>query len=458
MRKRRGNSSQEDVLSCPPFRVTGSGREESLPSEHHDFEAERESLRSPSPSFVCAAAEPVSGERFSETSSSDTDSEDLSRSRGKAEEAEGSEAEPGETESSGEIPLIYAEAKDDDEVRVTSFERPSFDYYLLHGEVYEPKKKPMLSLVFVIHGMADYRRRYDALARALAREGHTTVLFDLRGHGESLLDGQRGFFSYNDGSEKQVDDISMLIAYFRGRYGDPRTYVLGHSLGSLFARAYLKRNPSELSGLLLLGSPAWNKHVNRGWVYSGIVSFFSPLKQAGWLWEKLKLNFFQTEGERKAAADDREVSRGSAGQGFSRGRTKRARGVSEKDRRREEEAGGSSRAGNLRSPRNVQRGFVFKMRAMRDVFDLMREVYLSRNWTVTQAQLPILFLTGKHDRLADVTHSGVKQAEARLRHIGYKNIAARYYENSAHELLFGEDRAQVLADILSFIERGNICF
>lgn len=394
-------------------------------------------------------------------------------------------------------------AASDSFVKVHTFRRKSRDNYYIHGEVYEPREGDIRSLVFFIHGMSDYRRRYDSFARFLAKEGHTVVLFDLRGHGESLVDGQRGFFFYNEGSERQIDDISLLIAYFKGKYSDPKTIIIGHSLGSLFARAFVKKNPSDLSALLLLASPAWKKGINFAWIYSGIVSFFSPLKPAKSLWNKLfmksenKFNndkSYRCENLRYPSINNKfrnfeartedvnvnshsnvrqtksplsinemnldsvnNVAIASLTEGLEESSSRNIRAVKiNKDAdsldtlascKKDEELS------QIRKSRPLHCGFIFKWRAMRDVFDLMREVYLSKNWTVTQKNLPIRFLTGAEDNnIAEVKSGGVERAVQRMKNLGYRNVEAIYFNHTGHDILFSKETDAIYKYIGEFLE------
>ncbi len=291
--------------------------------------------------------------------------------------------------------------------------------YVVHGDRYVPEDQNVKSLVFVVHGMSEYRRDYEDLALRLVDQGHAVVLFDLRGHGDSLVQKQRGFFWFNEGIDRQLDDMSYIFAMQRKACPNVPNVLLGHSLGSLLARAYVKRNPSEFSALLLMGSPAWSKRIPWVKALTGVISFFAPLMPARFV-EKEMIKSFSKHLDGLKLPWRWLASNETRAEAFYQ---------------------------------DPHCAFPFTYRGMYDVFSLMREVYRSKHWMVTQRQLPILFLTGTEDGCADVVGGGLKAAVGTLREQGYENVKEMLYQGCRHQLLFEVEANRVIEDIGRFVDQ-----
>lgn len=109
----------------------------------------------------------------------------------------------------------------------------------------------------VAHGMGEHARRYVAPLTPLMRAGWVVYADDHRGHGltaEGLE--QLGDFGEN-GAELIVEDLHRLTALARGEHPDLPLVLLGHSLGSFFAQAYVFDHSEAIDGLVLSGTAAF---------------------------------------------------------------------------------------------------------------------------------------------------------------------------------------------------------
>lgn len=100
--------------------------------------------------------------------------------------------------------------------------------------------------VVLCHGITATRHSVIHGSRALERAGHTVVLYDARGHGES--DPAPAGEGY--GYPELVGDLESVIDTAIGE----RDFVLvGHSMGAHTAVAYALRQPPRLAGLVVIG-------------------------------------------------------------------------------------------------------------------------------------------------------------------------------------------------------------
>lgn len=115
------------------------------------------------------------------------------------------------------------------------------------------------ALLLILHGMAEHSGRYDALASYLLEGNIHTYAQDHRGHGLTAeANGRLGHFADESGWEKVLADIERLDAHVRNLHPGVPVFILGHSMGSFLARAYIAGH--EVSGVILTGTG-----VKRAW-------------------------------------------------------------------------------------------------------------------------------------------------------------------------------------------------
>ena len=108
----------------------------------------------------------------------------------------------------------------------------------------------------IIHGMVEHSARYKRYAKELNEHGIAVFAADLRGHGKSTSPEDRGWFGESDGWARVAKDNFELANYITTKYGARQTFLLGCSMGSLFARTVMVDHPDFYSGVLILGTTA----------------------------------------------------------------------------------------------------------------------------------------------------------------------------------------------------------
>lgn len=106
----------------------------------------------------------------------------------------------------------------------------------------------------IVHGIAEYARRYDPFARYLTARGFLVVAEDHMGHGQSVNgEGIQGYF--HGGWFAAVDDTYQLLTDTRKAYPNVPYILFGHSMGSFMTRTLLCRYPdSGISGAVICGT------------------------------------------------------------------------------------------------------------------------------------------------------------------------------------------------------------
>jgi alpha-beta hydrolase superfamily lysophospholipase len=113
---------------------------------------------------------------------------------------------------------------------------------------------PARGAVQLTHGMGEHIRRYDPLAGALTAAGFLVVGQDHRGHGASApTDADLGRLGPG-GWPGLVDDVRSLAARTRAEQPDRPHVLVGHSMGSFAAQQYLLDHSGDVTAAALTGT------------------------------------------------------------------------------------------------------------------------------------------------------------------------------------------------------------
>ncbi|MGK5534204.1 alpha/beta fold hydrolase [Streptomyces sp. URMC 129] len=123
--------------------------------------------------------------------------------------------------------------------------------------IWLPPGRAPRALVQIAHGAAEHALRYDGFARHLTGHGFAVVASDHRGHGATA--GHTGGLGVARGSgwRAMVEDLRAVGARARAAMpGEPAVphVLFGHGMGSHLARDYAQEHGTGLDGLILSGT------------------------------------------------------------------------------------------------------------------------------------------------------------------------------------------------------------
>lgn len=127
------------------------------------------------------------------------------------------------------------------------------DHTRLYVNAWIPQNLPR-AVVMLSHGMAEHGGRYARLGTALTDAGFALYAHDQRGHGRTAASGVLGHYADQDGWNKVVGDLASLNASIGQRHPGVPVFLLGHSMGSYIAQAYLLHHSASIQGAVLSGS------------------------------------------------------------------------------------------------------------------------------------------------------------------------------------------------------------
>jgi len=292
----------------------------------------------------------------------------------------------------------------------------SCDGLMLDTLIYIPDSPR--GIVQISHGMAEHKERYKNFMEYLCNNGYVVVINDHRGHGKSIRDSNDLGYFYDESGKFIVDDLLKVTVYIKDRFSGLPVILLGHSMGSLVVRAYLKKYPKEINKLIVCGSPSKNDNIDMAITLTKLIK-----KVKG---DRYRSNFIYKLVFGKYMKD-------FSGDSPHQWICSNIDVVNEYDK------------DNLC-------GFVFTTNGFLNLFHLMKDVYNRDGWLCENIDIPILFVAGNADPVID---SEVKWQSAQdfLRSIGYTRISSKLYPNLRHEILNEIGKEEVYNDILEFI--GN---
>ena len=124
------------------------------------------------------------------------------------------------------------------------------------------------------HGMVEFIDRYKPLAEYLAGRGILVTGHDHLGHGGSIrTKADYGYFAEPDGNRAVLADLHAMTVRTKELYPGVPYFLLGHSMGSFYARQYLCEYGHELDGAIIMGT-GWQPEmtIRGGLLLAGILS------------------------------------------------------------------------------------------------------------------------------------------------------------------------------------------
>jgi len=243
---------------------------------------------------------------------------------------------------------------------------------------------------------------------------------DLRGHGKTAENGTLGHFADDDGWCKVVGDLASLNQHIGQQHPGMPIVLLGHSMGSYIAQAYLLHHSASLHGAILSGSNFQP------------VALYRAARQIARL-ERLR------QGPKGRSALIEFLSFGSFNKKFKPART-RFDWLS-------------------RDPLEVDKyandplcGFRCTNQLWVDLLGGLQQISKASNLVQIDPGLPLLVMGGECDpvsegkRLKDLAHA--------LRAAGSQNLQLNIYPQARHELFNESNRDEVTADVLNWIAQA----
>lgn len=275
----------------------------------------------------------------------------------------------------------------------------------------------------IVHGMCEYKERYLPFMDYLAGEGFITVIHDNRGHGKSICSQEDLGFLYKNGGRGYVEDIAQLTRIVREAYQSAPYFMLGHSMGSLGARTFIKEHDASINGLVVAGCPCFSRFSGfarsiQSSLSKKLGSHYRSEKITGIMESMFNKPFAKENIPHAWICSDREVVE--------------------------------------KFNTDPLCSFMFTLNGYEALLYLLKQTYSTKGWRVENPHLPIRFISGKDDPCM-ISEKKFFHAIRLLENVGYENISHRLFDGMRHEILNEKNNQLVYKDIaktlFSWIDR-----
>lgn len=294
------------------------------------------------------------------------------------------------------------------------------DGFPIHVHLWWPEDGAPRGLLHINHGVAEHGARYARFAEALTGAGWAVVAQDHRGHGLSVRDeGDRGHYADHDGWTVAREDAVAVSEWARARFPEGAFVLFGHSGGSHLA-----------THLLATHAGIWDAAI-----LSGPAGVVGPMRVAG----------------RGIAALERlRLGR--------RGRSRLLHFLSFGDFNRAFEPARTEYDWLSRDPDEVDKyandplcGFIVTTQHWFDHLGALALLGDTKGLSHIPHALPLRVIAGSMDPVGGATKQILPFLD-NLQAAGLTNVSHRFYTDARHELLNETNRAEVMADLMAWLD------
>lgn len=282
---------------------------------------------------------------------------------------------------------------------------------IIHGYWWLPEGEPK-AVVQLVHGMEEHILRYEPLAEYLTNNGYAVIGHDHLGHGASVFEEKdHGYFASEKGHHCVLKDMRAVTRLAEAAYPGKKIFMLGHSMGSFFARRYATLYPRALSGLILSGTG--QKPYNLVHFGKRLARLLGKAKGDHYRSKLVETMALGGNPLEKWLCSDQEVVDAYKNDPWC--------------------------------------GRPFTVKAYQDMFRLMEELAQGKDQNLVPKDLPILLVAGMKDPVGD--HSkGVLRVYNLYKSRDMKDVDVIFYRDDLHEIFNGVKKEEVYRDLLRFLD------
>lgn len=267
-------------------------------------------------------------------------------------------------------------------------------------------------IIILIHGMQEDSSRYQVISQYFNRHHYGVVLFDLLGHGPHAQ--QLGVIDHHDGFRAIVQQVTTLIEEVKQQHPFTDIVLLGHSMGSLIARAIGVRCSDKICKIILSATPPPNLLASLGRALTNIL--------------------IQIKGDCAYSSMIENLVFGKANKKFPN------------------LSWLSVNENNVTNyKKNSMYGFRFTLGAYRDLFRFVIDL-TKQHPPLVNPNVPIKIFVGSDDPIVG-GQRGLDKTIKALKTQGFKNVSWQVYANLRHEIMNEEQRFNILNDMIEFLNQ-----
>lgn len=286
----------------------------------------------------------------------------------------------------------------------------------------EKGREHFKGIVQIAHGMSEHIIRYESLAIYLVKQGYLVCGNDHRGHGQSV-ESEDDFGYFGDEDENWhflIKDMYSLMKRVQKENEKTKYFLLGHSMGSFLARAFIAEYGEFLNGVILMGTSSGHRFIDAAIAIANESVRHRGGKTRGGYINKLMVDFFNVRCLPVKTAYDWISSDHKVVDAFM------------KDERC---------------------AFMFTYSGYRDLFNLLKSVNLKSWYDKVPKNLPIFLISGEEDPVGDYGR-GVKKVYEHLLAHECKNVSIKVFKNMRHEIINEKGKCLAYREISQWLRKN----
>ena len=274
--------------------------------------------------------------------------------------------------------------------------------------------KPKANIMFV-HGMEEYKERYDAFASFLSANGYNVVLSDMRGHGKNAP--KLSHIADKHGDKLIIEDQKKIRQYMEETFPNLPNMIFAHSMGTIITRVLLQTESQKFTKVALSG------YVNP-----------NPASPVAVMLGNIVKTFKKPTGHSKL------LTSLAVGQ-FSK---------AVKDRKTDLEWLSYNEDNVKNYIADPLCGVEFTNGSYDALFHLLNNMGKAKKYKDVKVDLPILLISGVDDPCTG-GEKGREASKKTLLKAGFKDISVITLDKMRHEILNEDEKQVVYEDILKFL-------
>ncbi|PTU87184.1 lysophospholipase [Staphylococcus pasteuri] len=274
-----------------------------------------------------------------------------------------------------------------------------------------------IGIVHLFHGMAEHMDRYDELVKALNLQGYDVIRHNHRGHGKNIDEKERGHF--DDMSQVAADAYEIVETLYDSHFELPYI-ILGHSMGSIIARLFVKQYPQFADGLILTGTgmfPKW-KGIPTMILLKLLTIVAGKRRRIRWVNRLMNKSFTKKIDQPETESDWLSTKREEVNKFID----------------------------------DEYCGFRVSNQLIYQTVKYMMDTANVKSLKQMNHNLPILLISGKDDPFGEYG-KGIKKLGKIYKKAGIKHITVQLYKNKRHEILFEDDYLSTWQHMFEWIKK-----
>lgn len=284
---------------------------------------------------------------------------------------------------------------------------------------YSPENEPK-AIFQMVHGMAEYAERYDALAELMCSHGYVCYIHEHVGHGNTAKDiDHLGLFLDENQSITLVEDTHKMSEIAKNENPGLKLNLFGHSMGSFVVRLTVAKYGNDYNSLVICGTGAKDPKVPLGLTVIKVLKLFKGKDFKSKFIDKSSFGAYNDRFKPvRTPLDWLSVSKTNVDH-------------------------------YIASP---YCGFLFSLDGYKMLMEVNRDANKACTFAKTPSSLQIFLIAGSDD---PVGHYGedIPKVCGEYKATGATDCTYKLYKGYRHEILCDDCAQEVRNDILAFVER-----